>query len=328
MGRRLFAMPLYLFTNMEVTMKCVFTMFFFLLIAFGCSENEVNNPLEDDRQPFVIHPLEYSKNHFVLDKVYLDTKLNIYQNYFGNYIPYVSHSYYIVKKIELWKTTRGNSGPEERRGFIDGHQVRIIPLIEGKDFLFNKYVGMVSLINPLESSQYLAAAYKIEGESISDNDDIQFGTFKTESSYEISSLTALSSPNYSTGLQLKNIYSIGNKNISSKDFTFDIYFILEANKPKNNYQNIRLLKAFGFDFNDDGIFDFEDGKTILSQTGEIIFPSIEPFGDNLPEILFKRQGDTLVSPYQVKSIYTNSPIYAERDSNASKYYFYGKYYTK
>lgn len=311
-------------------MKHLFFLLALFIIVFGCSKNEVTSPHEDNRQPFVIHPLEISKNHYFLDQVYKDPAFNIFQKYFGNRTSIIT-PYYTVKKIEVWKTINGTSHLSERWAYIANSLRRVIPLTEGKDYLCNRYVGIISLVSPINDSEVLAVAYQIEGNSSSELDDIKYGRFSNEINKELT-LKQIKPYHYPGDnlpeLQLKNIYSIGNKNISSTNFTFDIYFIAEKNKPANNYQGVKLLQAFGFDSDLDGNFDFVDGKTILSQTGEIIFPSLEPFGDNLPEVFFMKQKDTMVSPYQIKSIYDNSQWYSASDSNVSKYYLYGKYYTK
>lgn len=311
-------------------MKFILSVIISLILIYGCSENDVTSPQEDNGQPFVIHPLEYSKNHYFLDPVYKNPQYNIFHNYYGHAISIVS-KFYTVKNIEAWKTTTGISVSGERRANLDNYIRRVIPLVEGKDYLFNKYVGIISLLKPIQDSEALAVAYQIEGNSPSEVDDIKYGQFSNESNNELTLKVVKQyyypgdDPPY---LQLKNVYFLGNKNISSNNFSFDIYFMPEKNKPSNSFEGVKLLETFGFDSDSDGKFDFIEGKTIISQTGEIIFPSLEPFGDNLPEIFFKRQQDTLISPYQIKSIYNNSSIYAASDSNASKYYFYGKYYTR
>ena len=119
-----------------------------------------------------------------------------------------------------------------------------------------------------------------------------------------SSITNVNQPVWD--LMMKNIYDTGAYNLSSDDFKLNIFYN-EASPlnyitpvgttafptPGNNEDPLNetpLLRLFNLDKlninNDpqskgDGFFDFVEGITVLSQTGKIIFPSAEPFGEYL-----------------------------------------------
>lgn len=122
-----------------------------------------------------------------------------------------------------------------------------------------------------------------------------------------SSITNVNQPVWD--LMMKNIYDTGAYNLSSEDFKLNIFYNeaspLNYIKPvgstsfptpgpnEDPLQETPLLRVFSLDklnFNNDpqakgdGFFDYVEGITVLSQTGKVIFPSAEPFG----EYLFKK----------------------------------------
>jgi cell surface protein SprA len=109
-------------------------------------------------------------------------------------------------------------------------------------------------------------------------------------------------------LQLRNIYYIGGRDVREDGFEMDINYRIEGQEPRNDYEGFNLLRLFGLDkFNaskapqPDGAFDFLVNRTIIPGTGEIIFPVLQPFGKNMPQVLqdaglqFQQIYDTLKS---------------------------------
>nr|WP_243652167.1 cell surface protein SprA [Mariniflexile fucanivorans] len=123
-----------------------------------------------------------------------------------------------------------------------------------------------------------------------------------------SSVTSVAQPVWD--LMMKNIYDTGAYNLSSDDFKLNIFYNeaspLNYIKPvgstafptpganEDPLEETPLLRVFSLDklnYNNDpqtsgdGFFDYVEGITVLSQTGKIIFPSAEPFGEYLFEKL-------------------------------------------
>ncbi|MEN3323476.1 cell surface protein SprA [Mariniflexile soesokkakense] len=119
-----------------------------------------------------------------------------------------------------------------------------------------------------------------------------------------SSITNVNQPVWD--LMMKNIYDTGAYNLSSDDFKLNIFYneasplnyikpvgstAFPAPGPNEDPLNeTPLLRVFSLDklnFNNDpqskgdGFFDYVEGITVLSQSGKIIFPSAEPFGEYL-----------------------------------------------
>lgn len=119
-----------------------------------------------------------------------------------------------------------------------------------------------------------------------------------------SSITNVNQPVWN--LMMKNIYDTGAYNLSQDDFKLNIFYN-EASPlnyitpvgstafpaPGTNEDPLNetpLLRVFSLDklnfnndpqINGDGFFDYVEGITVLSQSGRIIFPSAEPFGEYL-----------------------------------------------
>lgn len=154
-------------------------------------------------QNFEIHAYSYSPNHFFIDLVYLDPKLNVFNNYFGNPVPRVVDSLR-VKDIEVWKTITGLVNPNERKGnafinlprrnvgeiynqsfrdstkqTIPGTQEidrRWILLQPGVDYDLHPETGFITFRTQIQDQDAIAIAYRIEGPP-SPTDDEYEGEF-------------------------------------------------------------------------------------------------------------------------------------------------------
>ncbi|MFC2133695.1 hypothetical protein ACFLTH_03685 [Bacteroidota bacterium] len=329
-----------------------------LCVFLSCTENEPTIPIADNRIHFLIKPYEYSTNHFFIDSVYSSEHLKIYEDYYNNN-PSIKNEFYYVKQIVVCQTFLGLPSAEEIRANIfcdlptrgpnDEYPTsfreteyypepicnqRLIELVEGEDYIINRYTGIVSILNlpTYYEDRLLAVSFRIEGPSLSDEDDIIYGEFDFSKSmgmdYEYAAIFKLIKmrKNYNRSvdcwnmvreLQLKNIYSLGYNNISQNDFLFQIYFVTDDLKSLSSYEGISLLKAFGFDKDNDGLFDFRESISVLPETGEIIFPTLRPFSENIPSIF--------ASDYEINSIYEGEKEDALMDSSSARFYFAGKY---
>lgn len=96
-------------------------------------------------------------------------------------------------------------------------------------------------------------------------------------------------------LMMKNVYSVGAFNVNPEDFLLDIYYEdpgagIKRFLPETNLVGTPLLRIFNLDRINvqgdpcpDGIFDFIPGVTIFPRGGKIMFPVLEPFGEDLVE---------------------------------------------
>ncbi|MEX2116011.1 MAG: cell surface protein SprA [Bacteroidota bacterium] len=264
--------------------------------------------------PFEKKPYEYSRDHFFIDTVYR----SLYDIAFSQR-PLIVNTNFQIQDIEVW-VSRVESGPEptDRNGvaLIDRDSVRVlqnnpaaraseipadpgrveiasfIKLVQGTDYTLNPYLGVITLNRSPQPSQVVAAAYTLL--------DGDVGTFESkDTSTTLPLILKLVRPKNlqpsmkpAWDLMLKNIYPLGGPGIVQKDFQLDLKYQLSGQEAVTTIsamdKQINLLALFGLDLytsagekEEDGIFDFEPGVTIDQKRGEIIFPSLEPFGDNL-----------------------------------------------
>ena len=142
-----------------------------------------------------------------------------------------------------------------------------------------------------------------------------------------SSLTDVRQPVWD--LMMKNIYNTGAFQLAAEDFRLNILYTdpspinylspVDASLWPEALDNTVLLQTLKLDrlnvYNDpepegDGFFDFIPGITVDQQFGRIIFPTVEPFGENLFELLG--------SPNTGTEDYDNELTY---NANQAKYVF-------
>ncbi|MBA4405893.1 cell surface protein SprA [bacterium] len=188
----------------------------------------------------------------------------------------------------------------------------------GIDYELHESTGFITLITQIQDQEAIAVAFRQEGSPASSTDDIYYGEFVNDlQSSNVSRLVLqlVKPPNLQPAftkawkLQLRNIYPIGGRAVKEEGFVLNMNFRVEGEELQNNYQGVKLLEAFGLDKTDksgtstqpDGAFDFFPTRTIFPSTGEVIFPVLQPFGNDFPtgklpeELKYQAIYDTTVS---------------------------------
>ncbi len=200
---------------------------------------------------------------------------------------------------------------------------KFIPLFEGADYTYNSYTGVVSFLEDVINYDSFAATYSIDSESPSDDNDIYFGNSESKEN----AILKLFKPQYlqpnskqAWKLQLRNIYPIGAENIFEDGFELEIG--IKINEEYQNYiekweKPVQLITEFEFDQIDengdyypDGKFDFRKELTICPISGEIIFPSLEPFGRDLPE--------SIPDSFKIFSLYDTIKTFVDKSNISIK----------
>ena len=211
---------------------------------------------------------------------------------------------------------------------------RFIRLNEKVDYEYNRYTGHISLKTNVNENEAIAVAYSIEGQSYNNEDDVYYGEFASlvPEREKILVLKLVKprnlQPQFKTAwkLQLKNIYPTGGRNLQEEGFEFNILYKFEGQEETPIINGINLLSAFELDKysgssnsipQPDQKFDFIVGRTILPETGEIIFPRLQPFGRNLPSSL----PDTI----KYLSVYDTTAVIAQQDRARDKFILKIKY---
>jgi len=241
-----------------------------------------------------------------------------------------------------------------------------------RDFSFHPSLGYISLSQQLSSDEVLGVAFqytylgKVYQVGEFANGGVAASTINTATLVPIinnntlvvkllkSNITQVKDPVWD--LMMKNIYPIGAYSLSPEDFRFNIIYsdpsprnyIIPVSgapnwpsEPKPLDQRI-LLEVFNLDrlnaYQDiqeggDGFFDFLPGKTVNTQTGSIIFTTIEPFGSHLFKVLgggdYKAVTEDEFNAHQKKyvfrSLYKGTKAAALQEPDKNKFILKGQY---
>jgi cell surface protein SprA len=265
-------------------------------------------------QTFDLRAYQYSTSHYFLDTLYRRT----FSPYYDNFVPVVDPSLQVVD-IEVWVTRLGLEDPDERdvAAFIDlpprpagGYsaerrnvqetipgQIEVGRFVKLKrdQYILHPQTGYITLATNVQNEQAIAVAYRAENGPGS-TDDIFYGEF-TNVARDTSQRLVLKLvkprnliPQFKTAwsMLLKNIYSVGGRDLKKESFTLNLYYLPPGREPQDNILQVNLLQLLRLDKTDesgtgppDTKFDFTPGLTVDATRGEIIFPSLEPFREGI-----------------------------------------------
>ncbi|MEO8819278.1 MAG: cell surface protein SprA, partial [Ginsengibacter sp.] len=179
--------------------------------------------------------------------------------------------------------------------------------LDSSQYIYNKRVGFLSLSQPLQPDEVLAVAFQY-----SYNGRIyQVGEFSqdvppdsTTSNQKVLFLKLLKATSQRPNLpiwqlMMKNVYSVGYGALDPQGFDFNVLYQqpglgakrylpfgdLNQGTPLLTLDNLDRLNSQN-DPQPDGVFDFIEGYTVLSQYSRVIFPVLEPFGRALAPKVF------------------------------------------
>ena len=226
----------------------------------------------------------------------------------------------------------------------DYEKVESARLLNNGEYTLNAALGYISLKTSLNQDEVLAVAYEYTyGGQV-----YQVGEFSTDGGEALRSPNALmlkllkstnNSPNIkgkgTWDLMMKNIYSLGASQMSGDKFELYIQYRNDSVGTEMQYlmegdvKGKQLLRVMNLDRLDsrnnaspDGRFDYVEGYTVLSSTGRIIFPVLEPFGSHLANAI----GDAKIADkYVFQELYDSTLVMAQEMSEKNKFLLTGKY---
>ena len=230
--------------------------------------------------------------------------------------------------------------PLSSYGFTGGQdfeKVEQARKLSPSEYNVNKKLGYISLNSALNSDEVLMVAYNYTA----NGKTYQVGEFSTDGVQAPQTLvmkllkgTNLS-PKYPTWkLMMKNVYSLNAYQLSKKNFILDVLYQNDSGTdinylPATNIEGHILLQVLNVDkLNSqldpgrDGVYDYIEGYTVLSSSGRIIFPVLEPFGKDLADSI---SDPTLAAKYTYQSLYDSTKTYAEQDAKHNKFVLKGSY---
>jgi cell surface protein SprA len=214
-----------------------------------------------------------------------------------------------------------------------------------REFTLNPRLGYISLNTPLNADQVLTVAYRYTA----NGREYQVGEFSTDipitpSNPQVLFTKLLKNEVLKTNLpiwdlMMKNIYSIGAYRVGRNNFILNIFRLEDETGVERpvmyegkNTANKLWTQLTGFDRlnpqNDkqpDGVFDFLEGITIDPENGRVIFPVVEPFGNDLTR-LFVPGEEALAEKYAFQALYDSTKAVAQQlFANKNRYLMKGTY---
>jgi len=231
--------------------------------------------------------------------------------------------------------------PLTAQGFLGGRDYESLEnakKLSQSEFTLNPQLGYISLNFSLNADEVLAVAY----EYTMGGQTFQVGEFSTDGITAPNALivkllkgTNLSPQQPTWNQMMKNIYSMGAWQIDRNEFYLNILYQNDQAGttinyiPEGNIANEPLLSVLNLDNlnsnNDpgsDGMFDFIEGITIKAANGRIIFPVLEPFGNDLS----RKIGDpTIAAKYIYQELYDSTLTRARQVAEKNKFQLAGTY---
>ena len=246
-------------------------------------------------------------------------------------------------------------------------------LEQGRDFTFDSQLGYISLNQRLSNDEVLGVAFQytfngevyqvgefanggVDATTVSPGAEIPVNNNTLILKLLKSNITNVADPIWD--LMMKNIYATGAYQLSQEDFKLNILYA--ETTPRNYITPVEsgvgsgwpstpkpledriLLDVFNLDrlnaYNDlqsggDGFFDYVEGITIDSQTGNIIFTKVEPFGEYLFNLLgggtYDVDNDQGYNANQKKYVFRNMyslpTAAAQQDADKNRFILKGTY---
>ena len=234
------------------------------------------------------------------------------------------------------QVTQALSGTYE--GGRDFEKIESARLLQPSEYILNKKLGYISLRSQLQPDEVLGVAFSF----IYAGKTYQVGEFSTDNKENTTDClyvkllkgTTMSPDMRYWDLMMKNVYSLGAYSVQKEKFKLNVMYQSDSTGtyvnylPEGNTANQLLIRVLGLDRldsysnpNPDGFFDFVEGYTILSETGKVIFPCVEPFGSKLRE----QVGPIYAEKYVFQELYDSTLTVARQIAEKNKFLLSGEY---
>ena len=267
-----------------------------------------------------------------------DLTVNVPSNQSNNLLSVIKNQYPDARNINQVTQVLEPLKAYGIEGGRDFEKVESARLLKSSDYVLNKELGYISLKSALNTDEVLAVAY----EYTYNGKVYQVGEFSSDVTNTSESLylkmlrgTTISPKLPMWRLMMKNVYSLGAYQLSSKNFKLNIKYLSDTTGteisflPVPGVSNIPILQLMNLDridsnqeSNPDGFFDYIEGYTVQSSNGKIIFPVAEPFGTNLERRIGNKD---LAAPYIYQELYDSTLVIARQFADKNKFSLVGEY---
>jgi cell surface protein SprA len=228
---------------------------------------------------------------------------------------------------------------------VEDYEKTFARKLNPNEYYFNPQIGFVSLNQQLQADEVLGVAYQYTY----NGRVFQVGEFSqdvaldsTQGVQKVLLLKLLKATSQRPALpiwrwMMKNVYSLDLPGIQRQDFKLNVLYQepsggLKRYLPEgdSSVEGRTLLRILNLDRlnnqNDplpDGVFDYVEGFTVLSQQGKIIFPLLEPFGRDLERLAFSGTSSALAPKYVYRQLYDSIKAIAQTYANLNRYVMQG-----
>jgi len=215
--------------------------------------------------------------------------------------------------------------------------------LSDREYNINRQLGYISLFRKLQNDEVLAVAfeYSFNGQNYKVGELTDDYANRPESEVIFLKLLRpgkINSTANTWDLMMKNIYNLNANQVAQDGFQLRIIYRDDVTGQDNpslhegvNTKNIPLIELFGLDQlnpnNDpqpDGNFDFVEGLTITTESGNIIFPVLEPFGSDLDKFFTDGEQD-LKDRFVFQELYDGTRADAQLNALKNKFFVKGQF---
>ncbi len=228
---------------------------------------------------------------------------------------------------------------------VEDYEKTFARKLNPNEYYFNPQIGFVSLNQQLQPDEVLGVAYQYTY----NGKVYQVGEFaqdvsldSTQGVQKVLFLKLLKATSQRPKLpiwkwMMKNVYSLDLPGITKEDFKLNILyeepsgglkrFLPQSDTTVSGRSLLRILNLDRLnnqnDPQPDGVFDFVEGFTVLSQQGKIIFPLLEPFGRDLEALAFNFQSQAVKDKYIYRPLYDSIKAIAQTFANLNRFVMQG-----
>jgi cell surface protein SprA len=235
---------------------------------------------------------------------------------------------------------------ESNFGFFKATDYEVVTAarkLDEREYIVNPQLGYISLMRRLQNDEVLAVAYEYtyNGQSFKVGELTEDYQNLSESDVILLKLLRPSKIDVKVptwDLMMKNVYNLNATQVTREGFQLQIIYRDDRTGLNNptlqegaRTQNVPLLQLLGLDRlnpnNDpqpDGNFDFVEGLTIQPETGQFVFPVLEPFGQRLASFFNPETEASLINKYVYDTLYRTTKADAELDMSKNKFFFMGR----
>ena len=210
--------------------------------------------------------------------------------------------------------------------------------LQSNEYTFHPQLGYLTLNTSLNQDEVLAVAYQYTANGRT----YQVGEFSNDGIMAPKSLvlkllkhTLLDVKSPLWDLMMKNVYSLNAFQLSQEDFRLEVMYLNDDTGlpipflPESTVKDKLLIQVLDMDYvnnnNDpfpDGLFDYVEGVTVLSQKGRVILPVLEPFGSSLSS---KLSNQSEKEKYVFQQLYDSTLFRAQEQTQLNKFLIRGRY---